>query len=101
MASKERAPGPVVPVEHGSRPQLPKKKASIDFYRQLPFTRLKEKTTDQWQYAIASASGRAARFSESGIKRNLQRPRRCARQCICNKSLTTPSCNCNKSLQNS
>ena len=70
MASKERTPGPVVPVEHGSRPQLPKKKASIDFYRQLPFTRLKEKTTDQWQYAIASASGRAARFSESGIKRN-------------------------------
>jgi hypothetical protein len=70
MASKERAPGPVVPVEHGSRPQLPKKKASIDFYRQLPFTRLKEKTTDQWQYAIASASGRAARFSASGIERN-------------------------------
>ena len=48
-----------MPVQHGSRPQLTKKKAPIDFYRQLPFCKEKEK--DVFEYVVASASARTAR----------------------------------------
>ena len=46
-------------VQHGTRAQLPKKPRPIDFYRQLPFCKLKEK--EAWEYVVSGPSGRNAR----------------------------------------
>ena len=39
--------------------KLPKKPRPIDFYRQLPFCKLKEK--EAWEYVVSGPSGRNAR----------------------------------------
>jgi|OM-RGC.v1.033089173 hypothetical protein len=53
------APMPAVPVQHGSHPRPVPKKRPIDFYRQLPICRHKEK--DVFEYVVQNGSQRSAR----------------------------------------
>ena len=54
--------GPAVPVQHGTRPHVVPKKRPIDYYRQMPFCRPKDKEKDVFEYKTGNAPDARARL---------------------------------------